>query len=86
MMENDIALHFLAQPYLDISNGRHWKASVMKQIESMVFIEKNAKAHLSQGFRMSDEQRNYLFTTLEIMNLELVVHAFSAEGIMKRSS
>lgn len=85
-MERGVSLRFIAQPYLDLGNGKHWKPSVVKQIQSMVEVERRAKAHLTEGFRMTREQWDYLYTTLEIMNLEVLAHTFSADGILKRGS
>lgn len=82
-MDRDVAMHFMAQPYLDIGNGKHWKRAIVKQIEYIVFLERNAKAHLSKGMRMNDDMWNYLITTLEVMNLEMVAQTFSADGIMR---
>ena len=44
---NGVFLHLLAQPYLDLGNGKHWKPSVMSQMMRMVEVERYAKANMS---------------------------------------
>lgn len=85
-MSNGVALHLLAQPYLDLGNGRHWKPSVMSQMMRMVELERYAKANMSNGYKYSNEYWEVLCRTFEIMNLEVLVHTFLADGVLKRGS
>lgn len=45
-MSNGVSLHLLAQPYLDLGNGKHWKTSVMSQMMRMVEVEWYAKENM----------------------------------------
>ena len=48
--ERGIVLHFVAEPYLDIGNGKQWRPAVAKVIASMVESEQKAKGIMAQGF------------------------------------
>ena len=85
-MANGVSLHILAQPYLDVGNGKHWKPSVVNQMMKMVEIERQATGKMAQGFRMTNEQWDYVYRCFEIMNLEVLAHTFSADGVLKRGS
>lgn len=85
-MARGVALHLLAQPYLDLSNGKRWKPSVMNQMMQMVNIERRAMARMSTAYKYSNEFWDYLCRTFEIMNLEVLAHTFSEDGVMKRGS
>lgn len=85
-MANGVSLHVLAQPYLDLVSGKHWKPAVMSQMMKMVEIERRAIGKMSQGFRMTNEQWEYLYRCFEIMNLEVLAYTFSADGVLKRGS
>ena len=85
-MSNAVQLHLLAQPYLDLSSGKHWKPSVMSQMMQMVSAEMNAKKQMVHGFRMTNEQWEYVYRCFEIMNLEVLAHTFSPDGVLKRGS
>jgi len=83
-MSNGVSLHLLAQPYLDLGNGKHWKQSVMSQMMRMVELERYAKANMTKGYKYSNEYWEYLCRTFEIMNLEVLAHTFSTDGVLKR--
>lgn len=85
-MANGVSLHVLAQPYLDLVSGKHWKPAVMSQMMKMVEIERRATGKMSQGFRMTNEQWEYVYRCFEIMNLEVLAYTFSADGVLKRGS
>lgn len=85
-MANGVSLHVLAQPYLDLGNGKHWRPAVMSQIMKMVEIERQATGKMAQGFRMTNEQWDYVYRCFEIMNLEVLAQIFSADGVLRRGS
>lgn len=85
-MANGVSLHVLAQPYLDLGNGKHWKPAVMSQMMKMVEIERRATGNMAQGFRMTNEQWDYVYRCFEIMNLEVLAQIFSADGVLRRGS
>ena len=85
-MSNGVSLHLLAQPYLDLGNGRHQKPSVVSQMMRMVEVERYAIANMSSNYKYSNEYWEHLCRTFEIMNLEVLAHTFSADGVLKRGS
>lgn len=40
-MEKGGSLHILAQPYLDLDNGKHWKPSVINQMIQIADVERS---------------------------------------------
>lgn len=80
-----VSLRIIAQPYLDLTDGKVWKDSVFWQMEKMREVEMYAKSHIQKAFRMSNEQWEYLYRTIEVMNLEVLAHTFSPDGILKRN-
>lgn len=82
---NGVTLRIIEQPYLDLVDGKHWKDSTVWQMERMIAIEEYAKGYLQKNFRMSNERWDMLYQTLEIMNLEILAHTYSPDGILKRS-
>lgn len=82
-MANGVSLHLLAQPYLDISSGKHWKPAFVMQ---MVDVERRALGSMSKGFRMTNEQWDYVYRCFEVMNLEVLGEIFASDGVLKRGS
>jgi len=85
-MSKGVSLHILAQPYLNLGNNKHWKPYVIKQMMHMVDVERRAIGRMSTASKYSKEYWEYLCRTFEIMNLEVLAHTFSADGVLKRGS
>ena len=84
--DRGIVLHFVAEPYLDIGNGKQWRPDVANAIRGMVESEYKAKARMAQGFRMSNEQWDFAYQCFAMMNLDSLSHMFSADGVLKRGA
>lgn len=85
-MQHGVTLHLLAQPYLDLCSGKHWKPSTIRQMTQMVEVERRATAKMAQGFQMTKEQWEYVYRCFEIMNLEILAQMFSPDGVLKRGN
>lgn len=85
-MSNGVSIHVLAQPYLDLGNGKQWKPSVENLMVRMVEVERMAKARMTSTFKMTNEQWDYVFRCFEVMNIDILAGIYNADGIMKRSS
>lgn len=85
-MQKGVSLRFIAQPYLDLANGKCWKDSVLWQMEYMHSIEMRAKSKLQQCMQMNREGWETVYRCIEIMNLEILAHMFSPDGILKRGN
>lgn len=83
-VQRGVSLRFIAQPYLDITNGKYWRDAVLWQMENMHAIEMHAKGKLQQCMRMNNEGWELVYRCIEIMNLEILAHTFSPDGILKR--
>ena len=83
-MEKGVALRFVAQPYFDIGDGKYWRDAVLWQMETMKSIELMAKGRLQQCMQMNAEGWDTVYRCLEVMNLEILAHTFSPNGILHR--
>lgn len=83
--ERGASLQFIAEPYLNIGNGKQWRPAVYEAVQSMMESEYNAKHRLYQGFKMSKEQYDYLYQCVELMNVEILSNLFSSDGVYKRN-
>lgn len=55
-----VSLRCLEQPYLDIGYGRHWRSSVVSQLNTMVRAEGVTANRLYSDLELSDKGRNYV--------------------------
>ena len=83
--ERGVVLHFIEQPYLDISTSKKWKPSIVRLIQKMANGENDAKAYMRRCFRMTDVQWGYVDTCLEKMNLASLAAVFSSDGVLGRN-
>ena len=81
-----VALHFVAQPYLDIGNGKYWRPSIRNLLVIVQKIEYSIKTQMTQRMNLSKTQWECVYRYLEIMNLEVLAHIFSSDGILRRGS
>lgn len=85
-MTNGIVLHVINQPYLDVGNGKNWKTSVVKQMMKMCESEKRATGRMVENLRLTRQQWEVIFRSVELMNLEIMAEVFSSDGILKRGN
>ena len=41
---------------------------------------------MTEGFRMTNEQWDYVYRCFEVMNLEVLGEIFASDGVLKRGS
>lgn len=85
-MSRGVTLHFIVQPYLDITAGKTWKPAVINQMKKMMCIERSAMGRMSSVCKYTNEHWEYLCRTFEMMNVELLAQTFANDGLMKRGS
>ena len=81
-----VTVHFIAQPYLDMGNGKHWKTSVRNLLGMMQKIEYSVKTQMAQQMKLTRAQWECIYRYLEIMSLEILARIFSADGILRRGN
>lgn len=67
-MANGVSLHLLAQPYLDLGNGKHWKPSVVSQMMRMVEVERYAIANMAKAILETAKQ--YMGTKTTVLQIK----------------
>ena len=81
-----VSLRFILQPYLDISMNKPWKPYVVNYMTKMMYLERSAIGRMSSACKYTNEHWEYLCRTFEMMDVELLAHTFSNDGLMKRGS
>lgn len=83
-IQKGVSLQIMEQPFLNISKNKVWGYTTLWQIERMNEIENFAKAYLQKNFKMNSQSWEVVYRCLEIMNLEVLAHTFSTDGILKK--
>lgn len=82
----EVTVRFIAQQYLDMGNGKHWKTSVRNLLGMMQKIEYSVKTQMTQQMNLTRAQWDCIYRGLEIMSLEILARIFSADGILRRGN
>lgn len=83
-IQKGVSLYFMEQPFLNIAKGKGWGYTTLWQIERMNEIENFAKKYLQKNFKMNTQSWEVVYRCLEVMNLEVLAHTFSTDGILKK--
>lgn len=83
-IQKGVSLQIMEQPFLNISKGKVWGYTTLWQLERMNEIENFAKAYLQKNFKMNTQSWEVVYRCLEVFNLEVCAHTFSADGILKK--
>ena len=83
-MAKGVQLYFDEQPFLNITKGKGWSYAIRWQLMRMNEIECCVKACLVKKFKMSNQQWEVIYRCIEMMNLEILAHTFSGDGILKK--
>ena len=84
--QRNASIRFLAQPYLDMGNGKQWKPAVVRDMQSRIQTEAEYVDLLLVKLRLSGEWCWYVRRLVSIMNLRMLAQTYSADGILKRGS
>lgn len=78
------SLRCLEQPYLDIGNGRHWRSSVVSQLNTMVRTEGVTVNRLYSVLELTDKGRNYVSRCVVDMSISILAKTYASDGILHR--
>lgn len=84
--QRNASIRFLAQPYLDMGNGKQWKPAVVRDIQSRIQIEAEYVNLLLSKLRLNEEWSWYVRQLVGAMNLRMLAQTYSSNGILKRGS
>lgn len=84
--QRNASIRFLAQPYLDLGNGKQWNPSVVRDIQSRNQTEAEYVDLLLKKLQLNGEWSWYVRQLIGAMNLRMLAQTYSSDGILKRGS
>lgn len=84
--QRNASIRFLAQPYLDMGNGKQWKPAVVRDIQSRIQIEAECVNLLLRKLQLNGEWSWYVSQLISAMNLRMLAQTYSSDGILKKGS
>ena len=84
--QRNASIRFLAQPYLDMGNGKQWKPAVIRDMQNRIQTEAEYVNLLVGKLQLSGEWSWYVRQLVSSMNLRILAQTYSSDGILKRGS
>lgn len=70
--QRNASIRFLAQPYLDMGNGKQWKPAVVRDIQGHIQTEAEYVNLLLSKLRLNEEWSWYVRQLVSAMNLRML--------------
>jgi len=80
------SLKILDQPYLDVGNGKHYKASIEEHLKVLVGVESANINRLVSAFKLTEAGKEYVIRCVTDISLGVLAKTYASDGILHRGS
>ena len=86
VLKTGASMKILDQPYLDIGNGKHYKASVEEYLKELVGLESANVSRLIGALKMTDAGKEYVIRCVTDISIGILAKTYASNGILHRGS
>jgi hypothetical protein len=86
VLKTDASLKILEQPYLDIGNGKHYKASVEGNLNVLAGLESVNVSRLIGVLKLTDVGKEYVIHCVTDITIGILAKNYASDGILHRGS
>ncbi len=86
VLKTDASMKILEQPYLDIGNGKHYKASVEEYLKELVGLESVNVSRLIGALKLTDAGKEYVIRCVTDISIGILAKTYASDGILHRGS
>lgn len=86
VLKTGASLKILDQPYLDVGNGKHYKASVEEHLQVLVALESANANRLVSALKLTDAGKEYVIRCVTDVTIGILAKTYASDGIMHRGS
>lgn len=80
------SMKILEQPYLDVGNGKHYKASIEEHLKVLVGLESVNVSRLMGSLKLTDAGKEYVIRCVTDISLGILAKTYASDGILHRSA
>lgn len=80
------SMKIMEQPYLDIGNGKHYKASVEEHLRVLVRLESANINRLVSTFKLNTAGNQYVYRCITDITAGILAKTYASDGIMHRGN
>ena len=86
VLRSGASMKILEQPYLDIGNGKHYKASIEEHLNVLARLESANVSRLLGLMQLTDAGREYVIRCVTDISLGILANTYGSDGILHRGN
>lgn len=86
VLKKGASMKILDQPYLDIGNGKHYKASVEEYLKVLAELESANVSRLMGALKLTDAGKEYVIRCVTDISIGILAKTYASDGILHRGS
>ena len=84
VLRTGASMKILEQPYLDIGNGKHYKASIEEHLNVLARLESANVSRLLGLMQLTDAGREYVIRCVTDISIGILANTYGSDGILHR--
>ena len=84
VLKTGASMKILEQPYLDIGNGKHYKASVGEHLKVLAGLESVNISRLIGALKLTDAGKEYVIRCVTDISIGILAKTYASDGILHR--
>ena len=86
VLKTGASMKILDQPYLDIGNGKHYKASIEEHLKVLAGLESANASRLFSALKLTDAGKEYVGRCVTDITIGILAKTYASDGILHRGS
>ena len=86
VLKTGASMKILEQSYLDIGNGKHYKASVEEHLKVLAGLESVNISRLISTLKLTDAGKEYVIRCVTDISIGILAKTYASDGIFHRGS
>lgn len=86
VLKTGASMKILDQPYLDVGNGKHYKASIEEHLKVLARLESANINGLVSSFKLTEAGKEYVIRCVTDISLGILTKTYASDGILHRGS
>lgn len=79
-----IVLRIVSEPYLEVGNGKHWRASIQNHIDRLVALESANAGRLFSFLELNQAGKDYVARCITDITIGILAKTYASDGILHR--
>ena len=86
VLKTGASMRILEQPYLDIGNGKHYKASIEAHLQVLAGLESANANRLVTALKLTDAGKEYVIRCVTDISLGILAKTYASDGVLRRGN